>query len=201
MNEYQRNLVTHLRTLTTQDPPAPWQYMTFVHVGGLEAIGYEESSDLLLIVSSSGRSVVDCLTGDKVARDYTETEEDLEDDWEDGGEVEDWYKPFQLLAEGIGPLAGQVIRLAGIGGGGLPTSTPDRWRLEIVAPDWPNSFVILHAPAGVADKQITPGVQVKVAPRHGLGDVILVCGFSPTGKSFVVGRSDGVDIFKRVETS
>jgi hypothetical protein len=187
MNDHQAKLVEQLRTLKTEAPSAPWQYVGFIHVGGLEALGYGEASDLLLIISSSGRSVVDCFSGDKLIRDY-------ESDWET------WYQPFQLIAEGCGPLSGQTIRLAGIAGGGLPTVTADGWSLELVAPDWPNNFVLLDAPQGLGAQHIYETAQ-KVAPKHGLPDVITVYGFSPTGKSFVVARSDGAEIFSRDATS
>src|SRR4051812_20151656 len=114
LNEYQRGLIAQLRTLRRQDPPSPWRYVTFVHVGGLEAIGYGAASDLLLIVSSSGRSVIDCHSGEKIARDYTTGLEE----WK----AADWYHPLELHAEGIGPLIGQSVVLAsGIYGGGLST--------------------------------------------------------------------------------
>ncbi len=189
MNIYQQNLVEYLRTLNTQDPPDPWRYVRSVSIGGLESIGYGSNSDLLLIVSSSGRSVIDCSTGKQLARDYTETEED----WE----VANWYEPTKLLAEGIGPLAKEIVRLAGRGGGGLPTTSSDYWHLELVAPNWPNNFVLLNSPNVSAIQMRNPAAKIKIAPKHGLEDVILTFGFSPTNKTFVIAMAHGIDIFTR----
>jgi hypothetical protein len=190
MNDYQQKLVAHLKGLPLEKPPAPWRYVRFVHVGGLEAVGYGEASDLLLIVSVSGRSVTDCQTGSRLARAYPDTAEE--------SAAATWYRTLQLLAEGIGPLTGQMIRVGGIHGGGLPIITADSWYLDLVAPDWPNSFILLHGPSFV-DGQRVPEEKVKIAPAHGQDDVVLTYGFSPTGNSFVVAYSGGVDIFARIE--
>lgn len=183
MNTYQKNLVAQLQALVVHDPPAPWRYIDTVHVGGLYEVGYGSTSDLLLVVSASGRSVINCLVGAKVARDRTEI-------------TEDWYDPIQLVAEGIGPLANQHIRLAGIHGGGLPSHSPDYWSLEFAAPNWPNGFVILVAPLEFINGQRQPDVKVKVAPRFS-DDVLVAYGFSPTGQSFVVATGDALEIFAR----
>jgi hypothetical protein len=62
-----------------------------LHVGGLVAVGVDPTGQYLLTVSHSGRGVFDTNTWQRLARD-----------------VELKY-PVDGRAEGIGPLAGQVI--------------------------------------------------------------------------------------------
>ncbi|RYF48682.1 MAG: hypothetical protein EOO38_09580 [Cytophagaceae bacterium] len=78
-------------------------------------------------MSSSGRGVFDCLTGEKVARDYTDNV------------VTDPY----LECEGIGPLAGRLIRMSATSGGGLPVASSDGWSVETVALNWPDHHLLL----------------------------------------------------------
>jgi len=187
MKEYQQKLRRRLLSMTVQAPPQPWHGVTFVHVGGPEAIGFGADSDLLLLVSVSGRSVVDCASGEKIARDQDDSYS--------------WFDTTSLTAEGIGPLESQHIRISGVYGGGMPTMTSDGWRLEVVAPDWPYSFVLLHAPGYLTEEGWKEGVATKVAPRlcDQFPDEVLAFGFSPTGKSFAVMMRDGVEIFHRAE--
>jgi len=121
MNEHLASLLHQLRVLPIQPPPSPWKRVASYAVGGLTEIGFANQSDLVLVVSSNGRGVFDCTSGERLARD------DDTADW--------WYDPVQLQAAGIGPLDGQFIRLAGLHGGGLPLSTRDGWSLWLVAPD------------------------------------------------------------------
>jgi hypothetical protein len=61
----------------------------------------------------NGRGVFDCNSGERVARDK-------DGDWDDLDET-------RLMSIGIGPLSEIRIRLAGLHGGGLPTTTDDGW--------------------------------------------------------------------------
>jgi hypothetical protein len=88
-------------------------------VGGLFGVGYATASELLLVLSSQGRGVFDCATGERLARDYEESHK--------------FFDPIRLTAVGFGPLDGQAIRIAGLFGGGLPLTTLDGWYLEAQA--------------------------------------------------------------------
>ena len=107
----------HLLQRTT--PPSPWRRVSTIAIGGLRAVGFDRSSEYLLVISSAGRGVIDCRTGEKVARNTEEYDED---------------ETF-LEAEGIGPLLKQIVRISGLMGGGLPTSTSDGWSIELVSLD------------------------------------------------------------------
>jgi len=155
----------------------PWKSSGGSAVGGLEAVGYAENSDLLLVVSSSGRGVFNCVTGERVARDY------------DTGNS--WYDPIHLLALGIGPLEGQMIRLAGMYGGGLVTATIDGYSLRLVAPTWPDYRVVLSPPWKDIYDDLDACVQVEADYE------IRAYGFSETGRSFVAALNHTLHTFSR----
>jgi hypothetical protein len=119
-----------LRLLRVTVPPKPWRGAGVIAVGGLHAVGFDRRTELLLVVSSAGRGVIDCRTGSKVAREseeYTDYEQYLE-------------------AEGIGPLKGRALTMAGLLGGGLPKSTRDGWSIEVVTLAWPVGDILLLEP-------------------------------------------------------
>src|SRR5262245_9637675 len=123
-------LVAELRKPISQ-PPAPWKKATGFAIGGLTEIGYAPGSDLLLVVSGQGRGVFDCISGERIARDYDDSP--------------DFIDETKLLASGIGPLSGQWIRVGGLHGGGLPNSTKDGWGLNALPLPWPHYHVFLTA--------------------------------------------------------
>src|SRR5579863_298772 len=98
---------SRIRSAPISPPLPPWKLIGGRAVGGLTEVGFADDSDLLLVVSSQGRGVLDCRSGEYVARDRTEPNDS-------------WYDERRLRAFGIGPLEGQLIRLAGLHGGGLP---------------------------------------------------------------------------------
>jgi len=153
-----------------QSPP-PWRMIVAAPVNGLFEIGFGEGehADLLLVVSSNGRDLFDCRSGEVVARDH-ETEHS------------EWYDPIRLRAAGIGPLHGQTIRLAGLHGGGLPRMTDDRWMLSMLYFHWPEAAALLQGPDSIS---------IRIAnledPR--------ACGFSETGKTLVLAEPHGLQVF------
>jgi len=166
--------------LPTQPPPHPWKRLTTVAVGGLEAVGFADNSDLLLVISTSGRGVIDCTTGDRVARDR-----------EPPTQESDWYDDVRLSARGIGALTNMRVRVAGLYGGGLATSTVDAWQLTVIAPIWPDYRVLLSPPFESLYTNLAASVQV-------FEDyAITACGFSETGRSFVIATASDVTVFGR----
>jgi hypothetical protein len=129
--------------------------------------------------------VFDCLNGAKIARDASMPER-LEDDWEDS---------IALEAVGIGPLAGQRIRTAGIYGGGLPKFTFDGWTAERLTLDWPHETLLLVPPGswvyGDAFGKRADFTKVYVDSE------IRAWGFSQTGRSLVLGTSSDLTIYSR----
>src|SRR4051794_31292001 len=104
-----------VRSAPVGKPPLPWSIKSVAAIGGLTEAGFDEVSDLLLVISHQGRGVFDCGSGERVARDRS-----IEN-------VDSWYGHHNLIGMGIGPLAGRHVRLSGLNGGGLPCSTKDGW--------------------------------------------------------------------------
>jgi hypothetical protein len=123
MYEHLKPLRKKLLSLNIEEVPSPWQLVTTVAIGGLRSVGFDRASENLLVVSSQGRGVIDCLTGEKVARDYEEFYED----------------ETSLEAQGIGILSDRLIRMSGLFGGGLPIITEDGWQLECLTLKWPSN--------------------------------------------------------------
>lgn len=172
-------LKEQLRALQTVAPPSPWRRVAIVAVGGLRSIGFDRGSELLLVVSSAGRGVIDCRSGEKVARDY-----------------DDFYEDEQFLeADGIGPLQGQTVRVSGLFGGGLPISTQDGWSVELVTLDWPVKDILLLEPFSF----LYGSLYGKPTAFHKIGaeSELRACGFSYTGNTLVIATSSDVAVFSR----
>jgi hypothetical protein len=150
-------------------------------VGGLTDVGFADSTDLLICVSSSGRGVFDCMTGTRVARDY-------------GSEFE--FDAGNLLVEGIGTLDGKKIRTAGIAGGGLATGTQDGWGVQRHPFAFPEEQLFV-GPPGQTMLWTQRGVEMHLSKLGGFITEVRAYGFSPTGRTFVVATSSDVMMFAR----
>ena len=151
-----------------------WTQLNIFAIGGLIQVGFAPQSDYLLVVSHQGRGILDCISGQKLARDLNET----------------WWQYFDeatLLAEGIGLLEGQEVRTAGLFGGNLPTTTADGWKL-FEQPEESARIFLKHA-SSLDDE----------AKFVGDGEVckMRAFGFSSTGKSFIIATSCNVTIYAK----
>lgn len=179
-------VVDRIRASAVRPPPPPWRHVGTFRVGGLTSVGFDDGSDVLLVVSAHGRGVFDCLTGDRLARDRN-----LPDPV-----TEEWDDPFTLEAPGVGPLAGRRVRICGLYGGGLPVMTRDGWQAERLVLDWPDETLVLTSPGSsvFAAPPGRPAVFTKVAVRP----EVRAWGFSSTGRSLVLASSGELSIFCRV---
>jgi hypothetical protein len=166
-------------SLNIHEVPNPWKLVATFAVGGLRSVGFDRESENLLVVSSQGRGVIDCLTGEKVARDYGEFYEN----------------ETSLEAQGIGILSDRTIRMAGLFGGGLPVITEDGWQLECVTLKWPEQMLILLPPSSHLYGSVTghPDLMTKIFEDS----CIRAYGFSYTGIIFIVATTSDVTIFAR----
>ena len=170
----------YLDDLVPAPLPAPWRALPSIAVGGLWHVGFAPDSDLLLVLSSSGRGVIDCLTGEKVARDDA-----------------DYYAVSpKLEAEGIGPLEGQYVRLAGIHGGGLSHVTKDGWLIELHPLSWPEEEFFLCPPRQTMLWN-PPGEKPALSKIRPFPTSLVAYGFSPTGVSLVIATSSDLIIYSR----
>jgi hypothetical protein len=173
-------VVDDIKRLNVTPPPEPWKVGKVLYVGGLIDIGFSAKSDLLLVISHDGRSVLDCLSNKQVARDR-------DNDFH--------FDIMSLEAEGIGPLSGERIRTAGLHGGGLSRQTDDCWVAEELSLEWPESTLILVSPGssilGKAFGEPTNYFKVYIASE------VRAWGFSPTGKSLVLATSSDLRFWYR----
>jgi hypothetical protein len=168
-----------VRSKSLSAPPPPWQHVSTVAVGGLTAVGFDRNSELLLVVSSGGRGVIDATSGENVARDAAEYFEDEQ----------------YLEAEGIGPLANTIVRVAGLAGGALPRGTSDMWSVELVTMEWPVTDVLLFAPGAWLFGSLhgKPDSFTKLAAES----EVRAAGFSYSGRSLIIATSSDIAIFGR----
>jgi hypothetical protein len=174
--DYGEAQLARLRDVPKAPPPEPWHAVAVHAVGGLTDIGYAPDSDLLLVVSHDGHGVFDGLTGERRARDP----EPLDNTWHD---------PVHLVATGIGPLADQRIRLAGLWCGGLTRITVDGWRLDVVSPSWADDAVFLVPPRG----DLYRGDATKLLDW----DQVRAAGFSETGRTLAIAQAHTLYLFAR----
>jgi hypothetical protein len=186
MNDYEKKnrerLITLLSKLPSSECPDGWESIGKFVVGGLIEIGFSKNAELLLVVSSAGRGVIDCVQGKKISRD----------DEVDG----EWYMPAELMCQGIGPLQAEAVHIAGLHGGGLPTSNSLGQSLEVVSPEWPKTNLIFCAPYKSA---LIEGHQtgcVSIA-----SDYFRAFGFSWIGNSFAYATESDVTIFRKRSVS
>lgn len=146
-----------------------WRRISYIAVGGLTEVGFGHDARYLLIVGHQGRGVVDCVTGTRVARDPDDSS--------------GWFDPSVPAAEGIGPLAGQRVPVAGLAGGSLAQVTIDGWRVSLG-----DHGVIVQAPKD-HDSRLSFTIEEAEQPR--------AWGFSPDGLTILVAASPGLTIYGR----
>jgi hypothetical protein len=179
MYEHLKPLQKKLLSLNIHEVPNPWKLVETFAVGGLRSVGFDRESENLLVVSSQGRGVIDCLTGEKVARD----------------DEEFYENETSLEAQGIGILSDRTIRMAGLFGGGLPSITEDGWQLECITLKWPEQMLILLPPSSHLYGSVTghPDLMTKIFEDS----CIRAYGFSYTGRAFIVATTSDVTVFAR----
>lgn len=182
LNAYQEQLVSALRSVPISGPPTPWNHISSPLVGGVQALGFSESEEYLLLISSSGRGVIDLPSGARAGRDHDSSYA--------------WYDIPALTADGIGPIGGERVRVAGIHGGGFPTVTHDGWSLARVAPDWPNQYIFLSPPQSSVFDQREGRRTYNLGPGPA-GDTIIAFGFSKSGAYFFFATSSELELFGR----
>ena len=159
--------------------PDPWSDISYVAVGGLEAVGFERATEQMLVVSSTGQSVIDCRTGAKVHRDREQSA----------------YDPTTLTAWPTNQDENHKIQMSGLHGGGLRTITDDGWSIDSIPINWPQYFFVLNHPySDVYMSKLGRPVQVSVLAHDYNARAF---GFSWTGKTLVRADGAGVHIWGR----
>ncbi|WP_405108252.1 hypothetical protein OG559_25955 [Micromonospora sp. NBC_01405] len=190
ISEYQQQLRDRYLAALVMPAPEPWrsplERSTCIPIGGLLGVGFAtdptNGHDLLMAVSHQGHGLFDAPTGEKIARDY-DPDPDL-------------HTPTgpDLSCPGIGPLTGSQVRIAGLFGGGLHTTTDDGWTLDVVAPDWPHHRVLLSDDGGLC---AGPAGEHWWHIFHANYSELRAAGFSPSGRTLLIATSSDITLFVR----
>jgi hypothetical protein len=175
-----KTLISLLGNIRNGSSPDGWRKVGGFAIGGLTDIGFSRHSDLLLVLSSNGRGVIDPAIGAVVARDYDQ-----------GG---DWLDERLLVCTGIGPIAAETIPLAGLSGGGLPRRSGQGESLEVVSPNWPLTDLIYCSGYGSAVIERFQSTCIRLASDH-----IRAYGFSWSGNTFTYATGSDVYIYSRID--
>lgn len=183
MNSYKeenrKRLINLLSHIEVNKNPDGWNHVTSIAVGGLLTLGFSQIRPFLLVVSSTGRGLINCETGEKIARDE-EPYEGLDEHY--------------LNCKGIGPIENEIVRLCGYSGGGIPQSNSAGESLEIVAPNWPEEDIVLCRNFKTA---LNPGDQGECSIIY--TEYVRSFGFSWCGNFIAAACGSDVDIWKRIK--
>ncbi|MFI6844260.1 hypothetical protein OG535_38680 [Kitasatospora sp. NBC_00085] len=188
LSEYQQQLRDRFLAASVIPAPDPWQpvFARRTPIGGLLGVGFgadpASGDDLLMVVSSNGHGLFDASTGQRLARDH---DPDLDHSTPAGP---------NLTCPGLGPLAGTEVRIAGLFGGGLHSTTEDGWTVEVVSPDWPHHRVLLSADGGLCRG---PAGEKWWHIFHAHYSELRAAGFSPSGRTLVVATSSDITLWTR----
>jgi hypothetical protein len=151
-----------------------WVKIANFGVGGLREVGFYQNTNLLLVLSSDGRGLFDCLKGEKIARDYVDYYS------------EKWNSETGLV-EGIGNLSGEMVVCGGFEFPDvLDKETPEGDKVIIVE-RWDGTHILIK-------NNYTTHKLIK-NPY----DTERAYGFSKTGETFVFATSCDLQIW--VKTS
>lgn len=149
-------------------------------VGGLTEVGFSiNNPELLLVISSQGRGVINCSEFKLTDRDYDT--------------YADWIDYIELIADGIGKLNNERIRISGLHGGGLPLMNEFGDSLQMVTPEWP-IFSIIFEPRG---KSVFSEKNAEDCFQIFRDYELRSYGFSPNGKFFSIATNSEVNIYRK----
>ncbi|MFJ6937861.1 hypothetical protein [Streptomyces sp. NPDC101132] len=201
ITNHQQRLRERYLAAPVMPAPTPWQPAPghTIAVGGLLGIGFavhpDTGRDLVVVVSGGGRGLFDAATGEQIARDRNpDPATDTGTGTGTGTGIPDVRR--DLVCPGPGPLAGVPVRIAGLFGGGLHSTTPDGWTLDVVSPDWPHHRVILSADGG-AHGGPAGGAWWHVP--HSEHAELRAAGFSPSGLTLAVATGGDLTLWTRQE--
>ena len=178
LEENRKRLVNLLVNIPTSDCPDGWEYVGGIAISGFIGFGFSKKrSNLVLVVSTTGRSLINCDTAAKVARDY-----------EEYAGVDD----SGIFCEGLEELSQESILITGQNGGGLPNSTCIGESLRLYSPNWPQHDLYFCGPSGDPLFEKFQGSCIRLRT-----DFIEAFGFSWCGDYFAVANSSDFDIWKR----
>ncbi|AWA31054.1 hypothetical protein HYN48_13705 [Flavobacterium magnum] len=178
-NENLQRLQKLVDSAKVVDTPPNWEKLTFA-VGGLSEVGFSKFyPELLLIVSSQGRGIIDCAKFELIERDNNT-------DW-------NWIDSYNLWAMGIGKLSEEKIIVSGLHGGGLPFSNNEGDCIQFMATNWPIIDLIFEP----NDKSIFNVEEAGECYRIFNDYELRAYGFSYNGQYFVIATNSEINIYRK----
>ncbi|MEM8523458.1 MAG: hypothetical protein AAGG68_02385 [Bacteroidota bacterium] len=160
-----------------------WQKRSFWAVGGLREIGFKSNSDLLMVLSSQGRGIFDCITNKKIGRDYLDYY------------MEDWDENSGIV-EGFGILKNEKIMCGGFEAPDiLKKETDDGWIVKTgkeIRPNWQKKKLMAEV---MFIQKANPKEKIEIGVFH--YGINRSYGFSDTGNSFVLATSSDLSVWNR----
>lgn len=164
------------------DIPTGWEKETFA-IGGLSEVGFSKKHpELILVVSSQGRGIIDCSKLELIERDNN-------DDF-------DWINSNELWAMGIGKLSDEKIMVGGLHGGGLPLSNKFGDGIQYMATEWPIIDLIFEPNF----KSIYKEDDGKYCFRIFHDYELRAYGFSYNGEYFATATSSEINVYRKEKT-
>ena len=162
-----------------------WKKLKNQPVGGLREIGFVKNTDKILVLGSGGRTIFDCTTGEKIARDRFDYYHYK------------WNSETGIL-EGLGFCEGTQTICAGFEyHDQVLKETNDNWKIEIRNEnrlDYKKESRKAEVMYLINSKS---KIEVEVEVYH--YGITRSYGFSPTGKSFITAQSYGIEFWTRDE--
>lgn len=154
-------------------------------IGGLFNVGYQSKSDVLIVLSSQGSGIFNCLTAQKIYRDD-----------------KDWYEDLDQSnssINAIGPYLTERVTVYGVNNPvNLPSTKFGDWELIITAPQPEKPPFERFKVQKVSLKNSLTGEEIFVT-QDGPCEM-RAFGFSDTGNSFVVALSCELTIWGLVNS-
>ena len=153
----------------------PYRRIARHGVGGLRAVGFARGTEYLLVLSSRGRGVFDCASGERVGRDERSVS----------------CSSHGASVPGIPPIPGVEVEMMGIDGGRpLPRRNRAGWQLGVLNPDW--RAMVWLCPPGMPIEEPSDGASVLTCGFEELR----AAGFSDSGSSLVFAEQHSLHIFR-----
>lgn len=182
MSEYlaqnRMRLINLLEKIPASDVPEGWERVGGIAISGFIGFGFSKKvTNLALIVTNSGRSLINCDTAEKIARDHEEFA---------------GIDELGMFCEGLQETSGEQILIAGKNGGGLPITTCIGESLSLQSPHWPQHDLYFCGPSDHPLIERLQGSCIRLRT-----DFVEAFGFSWCGDYFAVSSSSDFDIWKR----
>ena len=163
-----------------------WTHKNTFAIGGLHEVGYAPKKDHLIVLSSQGQGIFDCVRGEKIARLYNDL---------------DWWDDFNDTTKsiaGFDVLANVEIRTSGLDSSdNMPKKTADGWKLIITEPQPDEKPYEKYLVRKIY--LVSPDNKENIYITKDGACELRAFGFSETGNSLIVALSCDLVIWTRTQ--